>query len=115
MPRVKRGKRHLQRRKKLFKKTKGYKWGRKNTIKLGNVAVLKAGVHAYRHRRKKKRENRALWQVRINAGCRRYGLSYSKFMGLLRKANIELNRKMLSDLALNHPLIFKKVVEEVKK
>jgi len=115
MPRVKRGKAHLQKRKKLLKATKGYHWGRKKKIKLAKPAKLKAGVYAYRDRRTKKRGFRKLWQIKINAACRQEGLSYSKFIDLLKKNKIELDRKVLADLAENHPKVFKAIVKEVKK
>lgn len=115
MPRVKRGTTHLAKRKKLLKKAKGFKAGRKKTIKLAKTAVIKAGAHAFRDRRLKKRTNRALWQIKINAGVRQYGLSYSKFIHLLKINKIELDRKVLSDLAANHPKVFEAIVKEVKK
>ena len=115
MPRVKRGKTHLKKRKKLLKKTKGYKWGRKNKIKLAKTAVLKAGAYAFRDRRAQKRSARALWQIRINAACRENGTTYSKFINDLKIKKIELDRKALADLAANNPKIFAKIVEEVKK
>src|SRR3989338_7702463 len=115
MPRVKRGKTHIARRKRLLEKTKGFKWGRKKTIKLAKTAVFKAGVHAYRDRRKKKRTNRALWQIKINAASREHGLNYSKFIGLLKKNKIELDRKVLAEIAEKHPKVFEKIVAEVKK
>jgi len=115
MPRVKRGKTHLKRRKNLLKQAKGYKWGRKNLPKLAKVAVTKAGVYAYRDRKVKKRQARRLWQIRINAALRgKFGLSYSKFTGQLKKNNIEVDRKILSDLAVNNPKIFEKIVAKVK-
>jgi large subunit ribosomal protein L20 len=115
MSRVKRGKTHIKKRRKLLKKAKGYKWGRKKSIKLAKTAVTKAGVHAYRDRRRKKRTNRQLWQVKINAACRQHGLSYSKFIAGLKKAKIEIDRKILADLAENEPKIFEKIIEEIKK
>ncbi len=111
MPRIKRGKIHSKRRKNLLKQAKGYRWGRKNKIKLAKVAVLKAGVYAYRDRKVKKRDFRALWQIRNNAACRENGLSYSKFIGNLKKAKINLNRKIMAALAENKPLVFQKLVE----
>ncbi|MBI5071380.1 50S ribosomal protein L20 [Candidatus Falkowbacteria bacterium] len=114
MPRVKRGKNHLKRRKNLLKQTKGYKWGRKSKIKLARVAMLKAGVYAYRDRRAKKRIARQLWQIKIGAASRANGLSYSKLSGALRKAKIDLDRKILADLAENHPAVFAKIAEAVK-
>jgi len=115
MPRVKRGTTHVKRRKKLLSKVKGYKWGRKNTIRLARPAALKAGVYAYRDRRTKKREKRTLWQIKINALCREHGTTYSKFIDALKKSQIELDRKILSDLAENHPKAFEKVIETAKK
>ncbi len=113
--RVKRGTAHVKRRKNLFKKTKGFRWGRKNKIKLARVAALKAGVHAYRGRKVKKMEYRHLWQIKINAAARAHGLSYSKFMGLLHKANISLDRKSLAHLAEHEPKIFEEIIKTVKK
>jgi large subunit ribosomal protein L20 len=114
MPRVKRGKSHLKRRKNLLKQTKGYRWGRKSKIKLARTAMLKAGVYAYRDRRNKKREKKKEWQIKINAGSRANNTSYSKLMGALKKKNIELDKKILADLAEKHPAVFAKVVEEAK-
>jgi len=115
MPRVKRGTQHVKRRKNLLLKTKGFKWGRKSKIKLARIASIKAGAYAYRDRRNKKREFRRLWQIRINAAVREQDLSYSHFIDLIKKDNIELDRKILSQLAMNYPLAFKKLVESVKK
>lgn len=114
MPRVKRGKGHLKRRKNLLKQTKGYRWGRKSKIKLARTAMLKAGVYAYRDRRNKKREKKKEWQIKINAASRVNNTSYSKLMGALKKKNIELDKKILADLAEKHPAVFAKVVEETK-
>jgi len=114
MTRVKRGKAHLKHRKHILKEAKGYKWGRKKKIKLAKTAILKAGVYAYRDRRRKKREFRRLWQIQINAACREFGLNYSKFIAGLKRKNIELDRKILSQLAINYPEIFRKIVEFVK-
>lgn len=115
MPRVKRGVIHVKKRRKLQASVKGYRWGRKNTMKQGKVAALKAGVHAYRDRRKKKRNARALWQVKINAGARVNGLSYSRLIDALNKAGVTLDRKILAELAEHHPEVFAKVVAGVKK
>lgn len=115
MARVKRGMMHLKRRRNLLKKTKGYKWGRKSKIKLAKVAVRKAGVHAFAHRRDRKGDFRRLWQVQINAAVREHGLSYSRFIDLLKKAKIELDRKILAQLANDYPAVFAKLVEAVKK
>ncbi len=113
MPRVKRGVQHVKRRKNLLKKAKGYKWGRKNKIKLAKVAVEKAGSYAYRDRKAKKRTNRALWQIKMSAALKAHGLSYSKFVGIARKKNLSLDRKVLSQLAEKYPESFKKVVAQV--
>lgn len=113
--RIKRSVTHRRRRNALRKQTKGFRWRRKSTIRLGRVAVLKAGVHAYRDRKRKKREFRRLWQIRINAAVREQGLSYSRFIDLLKKAKINLDRKVLADLAMNHPKAFADIVAQVKK
>ena len=97
-----------------MKQTKGYRWGRKSKIKLARTAMLKAGVYAYRDRRNQKRIVRQLWQVKINAASRDNGLSYSKLAGALRKAKIDLDRKILADLAENNPAVFAKIVAAVK-
>lgn len=114
MPRVKRAVIHLKKRRKLRSKVKGYKWGRKNTIRAGKTAAIKAGVHAYVDRRKKKRNFRALWQIRIGAALAEHEMSYSKFIGALKAAKIEIDRKVLSDLAANEPAVFAKIVEKAK-
>jgi len=115
MPRVKRGKTHVARRKRLLEKAKGYRWGRKSSIRLARTAILKAGAHAFHDRRKKKSVNRALWQIKINAAVREHGLSYSKFINLLKQNKIELDRKVLSQLAENHPKVFAAIIESIKK
>lgn len=102
------------RRKKLMKLAKGYFGRRKNVWTVAKNAVEKGLVYAYRDRRQKKRNFRALWIQRINAGARLHGMSYSQFMGEAKKAGIELNRKVLADLAMNHPEAFKAIVEKVK-
>jgi large subunit ribosomal protein L20 len=102
------------RRKKIMKLAKGYFGRRKNVWTVAKNAVEKGLVYAYRDRKQKKREFRGLWIQRINAGVRQYGLSYSQFMGKLHKSGIELNRKVLADLAMNHADAFKAVVDQVK-
>lgn len=114
MPRVKRGIAHTKKRKKLFKKVKGFKWGRKKLIKHAKTAAVKAGAHAYVGRKKKKRFNRGLWNIKINAFVREFGLSYSQFMGKLKKNNIEIDRKILADLAENNKEALKALVEKIK-
>ena len=102
------------RRKKVLKQAKGFYGRRKNVWTVAKNAVEKAMQYAYRGRKEKKRNFRALWITRINAGARIHGLSYSQFMGALKKNNIELNRKVLADLAMNHPEAFKAVVDQIK-
>ena len=104
-----------QRRKKILKQAKGYFGRRKNVWTVAKNAVEKGLVYAYRDRKVNKRNFRALWIQRINAGARQHGMSYSQFMGAVHKNNIELNRKVLADLAMNHPDAFKAVVDKVKK
>jgi large subunit ribosomal protein L20 len=102
------------RRKKVLKQAKGFFGRRKNVWTVAKNAVDKAMLYSYRDRRNKKRSFRALWIARINAGARQYGLSYSQFMGKLKANEIELNRKVLADLAMNNPEAFKAVIEKVK-
>jgi large subunit ribosomal protein L20 len=102
------------RRKKIMKMAKGYFGRRKNVWTVAKNAVEKGLVYAYAGRKQKKRNFRSLWIQRINAGVRQHGLSYSVFMGKMKTANIDLNRKVLADLAMNHPEAFKAVVEKVK-
>src|SRR3989338_11024461 len=106
MPRVKRGVGHLKKRKNLLKKVKGYKWRRSNLLKQAKVAALKAGAYAYRDRRNKKRDLRALWQIRIGAAARENGMSYSKLAGALKKAGVLVDRKILSTIAAQKPKVF---------
>jgi large subunit ribosomal protein L20 len=101
------------RRKKVLKQAKGYFGRRKNVWTIAKNAVDKAMLYAYRDRRNKKRTFRALWIMRINAGARAHGLSYSQFIGKLKTNNIELNRKVLADLAMNNPEAFKAIVDKV--
>jgi large subunit ribosomal protein L20 len=102
------------RRKKVLKKAKGYFLSRSNVYTVAKNAVDKAGVYAYVGRKLKKRTFRTLWIARINAASRAEGLSYSRFIDKLSKAGIELNRKVLADLALNNPAAFKEVLSKVK-
>lgn len=103
------------RRKKIMKETKGQFGRRKNVWTVAKNAYEKGHCYAFRDRRNKKRTFRALWIQRINAGVRQYGLSYSVFMGKLHANNIELSRKVLADLAMNHPETFKTIVDSVNK
>jgi len=114
MPRAKNRVASRARRKKILKQTKGYFGRRKNVYTVAKNALEKGLAYAYRDRRQKKRNFRSLWIQRINAGARQYGMSYSEFIGKVNKANISLNRKVLADLAMNHPEAFKAVVDAVK-
>ena len=118
MTRVKRGKISIKRRRKVLKQAKGYRWNRKSKERLAREALLHAGEHAFQDRRKKKRNFRALWNIKINARVRQLAdenvTSYSKLINNLKKSNITINRKMLAELAEHHPEIFKKVIEAAK-
>jgi len=103
-----------KRRKKILKAAKGYFGRRKNVYTVAKNAVEKAMTYAYRDRKNNKRNFRSLWIQRINAGARQYGMSYSQFMGKVKANNIELNRKVLADLAMNNPEAFKAVVDKIK-
>jgi|TARA_Y100000385_G_C13106676_1_gene648349 large subunit ribosomal protein L20 len=103
------------RRKNVMKHAKGYFGRRKNVWTVAKNAVEKGWEFAYTGRKQKKRNFRSLWITRINAGARQHGMSYSQFMGLVNKSEMELNRKVLADLAMNHPDAFKAVVDSVKK
>jgi large subunit ribosomal protein L20 len=103
------------RRKNLMKLSKGYFGRRKNVWTVAKNAIEKGLVYAYIGRKQKKRSFRSLWITRINAGARQHGMSYSQFIGAVHKSGIELNRKVLADLAMNHPDTFKAVVDAVKK
>ena len=103
------------RRKRVLKLAKGYFGRRKNVWTVAKNAVEKGLVYAYRDRKNKKRSFRSLWITRINAGARINGMSYSQLMGLLKANNIELNRKVLADLAMNHPEAFASIIAQVKK
>ena len=102
------------RRKKVLKQTKGYIGARKNVLTVAKNTWEKGLTYAYRDRKNKKRNFRALWIQRINAGARANGMSYSRLMGALHKNEIEINRKVLADLAMNHPEAFKAIVDKVK-
>ena len=113
--RVKRGNVLRKRHKKILKLAKGFLGARSRIFKVANIAVMKKLKYQYRDRRVLKRNMRSLWIVRINAAVREMGLSYSKFMNMLKKANIQVNRKMLAELAANEPEAFKVLVEEASK
>lgn len=104
----------MKKRRSLLKKTKGYRWTRKSSIKQAKTAFLKAGANAYVGRKLKKREYRSLWQIRIGNAAKELGISYSKLMGALKKNNIDLDRKVLADLAVNNPKVFAGIVAKVK-
>ena len=112
--RVKRGNVLRKRHKKILKLAKGFKGARSRIFKVANCAVMKALKYSYRDRRNLKRNMRRLWIIRINAAVRQYGLSYSKFMNALKKSEIEVNRKMLADLAVNEKEAFEVIVETAK-
>jgi len=114
MARVKRGTAAAKKRRATLKETKGFRWGRKSKYKQAKEALMHSRTYAYRDRKTKKRVFRRSWQSKINSACRREGLSYSRFINLLRKNNIELDRKVLSQLAEDNPEVFKKIVEELK-
>jgi large subunit ribosomal protein L20 len=114
MSRVKRGVTAHRKHKKLLSKAKGYYGARSRTFKVAKQAVTKAGQYAYRDRRQRKRQFRALWIVRINAGARQCGLSYSRFMDGLNKAEVELDRKVLADLAVHDQVAFAALADKAK-
>ena len=114
MARVKRGVGARRRHKKILKQAKGYYGARSRVFRVAKQAVIKAGQYAYRDRRNRKRAFRALWIARINAGARANGLSYSRLIAGLKKANVEIDRKVLADLAMNEQQAFAAVVEKAK-
>ena len=114
MPRVKRGVTARARHKKIFALAKGYRGRRKIVYRVAKQAVMKAGQYAYRDRKTKKRNFRALWIQRINAAARIHGMSYSQFMGKIHASNVDINRKVLADLAMNNPAAFEAILNSVK-
>ena len=114
MPRVKRGKTKNKRRKNLLKHAKGFMWTRKSKYRQAKEALLHAWSFQFADRKKKKSNFRRLWQIKINAGARASGLSYSQLINRLKKAKIELDRKILADLAHHEPEVFKKILETAK-
>ncbi len=114
MPRVKRGVTARASHKKILDAAKGYRGRRKNVFRIANEAVMKAGQYQYRDRRQRKRQFRALWIARINAAARQHGLTYSVFMNGLNRAEIGIDRKVLSDIAIFDKDAFAKIVEQVK-
>src|SRR5690606_21455066 len=115
MPRVKRGVTARRRHKKVLNLAKGYYGARSRVYRVAKQAVIKAGQYAYRDRRQRKRQFRALWIARINAGARELGLSYSRLIAGMRKASIEIDRKVLADLAMNEKAAFAAVVQKAKE
>jgi large subunit ribosomal protein L20 len=114
MPRVKRGVTARARHKKVIKQAKGFRGRRGNVYRVAKQAVMKAGQYAYRDRRQRKRQFRSLWIARINAAVRELGMTYSAFMAGLKKANIEIDRKVLADLAVMDKAAFAKIAGQVK-
>ncbi|UMZ74049.1 50S ribosomal protein L20 [Natranaerofaba carboxydovora] len=115
MPRVKTGTTRRKRHKKILKMAKGYGRSKNKVYRLANQQVMKSLVYAYRDRRTKKRDFRKLWVTRISAACRQNGFSYNKFINGLKKAGVDINRKMLSDLAVNDSKAFSELVDIAKK
>ena len=114
MARVKKGVNALKTRRNILRKVKGYRFGRSTKERQANEAIFHAGTYAFAHRKDKKGDFRRLWNVRMSALLKAEGLSYSKFIPMLKKANIALDRKILADLAENHPETFKKIIASVK-
>jgi large subunit ribosomal protein L20 len=114
MARVKRSKIAMKHRRNVLKRAKGFQFGRSKKEVEAKVALRKAGAHAFAHRKDKKNDMRKLWNVRMNAGLRELGTTYSKFINALKKKDIKLDRKILADLAENNPAVFQKVVEATK-
>lgn len=114
MTRVKRGMSHVKRRKNLLEDAKGFRWNRKNLFREAKQAVIKAGMYAYRDRRVKKRTMRKLWITRLNIAVREFGLKYSSFIKTLADKNITIDRKVMSQLAMENPTIFAKFIEKVR-
>lgn len=114
MTRIKRGKIATKKRKKILKYTKGYRWSRKSKERAAKEALLHAWSHAFRGRKEKKRNFRQLWNVQINAAVREHGMKYNSFINALHKKNVQLDRKILADLAKTEPRVFKNIVDLVK-
>lgn len=114
MTRVKRGKIAHKKRERILKRTKGFRWGRKSKERAAKEALLHAWSRSFKGRKEKKREYRARWNTRVNAGARNEGMKYSTLMGALRKKGVKLDRKILAGLAKDHPAVFKKIVEFTK-
>ena len=114
MTRVKKGVHALKRRRSVLKQTKGFRHGRSKKERQAKEALLHAGNYSFAHRKDKKSHNRKLWNIKINAGSRELGMTYSKLIGALKRNKIELDRKILADLAENHPKTFAKILADLK-
>lgn len=115
MARVKRGTTVKQKHKKLLSLTKGYRHGRKNLVRRAKEAMLKAGVYSYRDRKVRRRVKRSQWIITLNAAVRQYGISYSQFIKALNESDLKLDRKVLAELAENHPEEFSQIISKLKK
>jgi len=115
MPRVKRGTLHKKRRRNIIEYTKGFKWGRKSKLASAKQAMMKALSYNYRDRKVKKRETRSLWNIHINAFCRKNGITYSRFINAMKTNNIAIDRKILSEFSAKYPRLFEAVLEKIKK
>jgi large subunit ribosomal protein L20 len=114
MTRVKKGVHALKRRRSVLKQTKGFRHGRSTKERQAKEALLHAGTYSFAHRKDKKSHNRKLWNIKINALSRELGTTYSKMIGALKQKEILIDRKILADLAENHPLVFAKIIENIK-
>jgi large subunit ribosomal protein L20 len=114
MARVKRGTTAHKRRKNVLNQAKGFRWGRKDKYRLAKDALQHAWRYSYRDRKTKKRNFRQLWQIKINSSCRKEEISYSRFIKMLKDKNIEIDRKILSQLAQEKPAVFSQIIEQVK-
>jgi len=114
MTRIKRGVMANKRRKNVLKKAKGYLRDRSTKFRSAKMAVIKAGTNAYKDRKRKKRVMRGLWQVRINAAVREFGLNYSRFIHSLKVSNIEIDRKVLSEIAMENPAVFEAIAKKAQ-
>jgi large subunit ribosomal protein L20 len=114
MARIKRGEAHKQKRERLLKHTRGFRWGRKSKYRAAKEALIHAWTHSYKHRKTKKGDFRKLWQTQINAASRQQGITYSRLINALKVKSVGLDRKILSEIVQNHPKIFEKIIEQVK-
>jgi large subunit ribosomal protein L20 len=115
MTRIKRGVMANKRRKNVLKKAKGYLRDRRSKFRYAKMAVIKAGTNAYRDRKRKKRLMRGLWQVRINAAVHELGMNYSRFIHALKVANIDIDRKVLAEIAIENPVVFERIVSKAQE